>query len=231
MNIGQVALVGTGATPKSGNPKYYQGGHIPWVTSGALNEEEVREGSALVTAAALEDTNCKVFPPETVLLAMYGEGKTRGKCALLRISACTNQAIAAIQCNDQLVRPRYLFRFLQGRYEETRYAAAGGVQPNLNLSIVRAIQLPVPSLEVQDATIAFMDAALATLQRLASHTAGASKLLDRLNEAILLKAFSGELVPQDPDDEPASALFVRIQSERMAAGAPKKRGRGARARL
>jgi type I restriction enzyme S subunit len=228
MTVGETARVGTGATPKSGDPKYYEGGVVPWVTSGALNSENVAQGSAFVTEAALSETNCKLFPPDTVLLAMYGEGKTRGKSAILSITACTNQAIAAIQCDKEVVRSRYLFRFLQGRYEETRYAAAGGVQPNLNLSVVKAISLPVPSLDIQDQIVERIDVALAAVSRLTSQSTAVLKLLDRLDRSILDKAFRGELVPQDPADEPSSVQLNRIRAERAKPDPPKRHGRGAR---
>lgn len=228
LSIGEIARVGTGATPKAGDPRYYERGEIPWVTSGALNDEDVKQGSALVTEAALRETNCKLFTPGTILLAMYGEGKTRGKSAILSITACTNQAIAAIQCDEAIVRPRYLLRFLQGRYEKTRYAAAGGVQPNLNLSIVKAISLPVPSLATQDKIVDHVDVALAALSLLTVESTAASKLLGRLGQSILAKAFRGELVPQDPVDEPASVLLDRIRAEHAKADAPKRRGQAGR---
>ncbi|MEO5881270.1 MAG: hypothetical protein ABIQ06_02550 [Caldimonas sp.] len=98
--------------------------------------------SELVTERALSETNLTLYPPGTLLVAMYGEGKTRGRCAELRISATTNQALAAIQIADP--HRRYLRLVLEGSCESMRKAASGGVQPNLNLSLVRAIVVPLP---------------------------------------------------------------------------------------
>ena len=94
--IGDLSQVQTGATPLKKNASYYTNGSIPWVTSGALNELHIREASDYVTELAIKETNLKIFPKNTLLVAMYGEGKTRGKCSELLIDATTNQAIAAL---------------------------------------------------------------------------------------------------------------------------------------
>lgn len=82
-SIGEIAAVGTGATPKRGNQRFYKNGTVPWVTSGAVNEAIVDHAEQMITKAALKETNCKVFPPGTLLVAMYGEGQTRGKVSIL----------------------------------------------------------------------------------------------------------------------------------------------------
>jgi len=107
VKIEDIATIGTGATPLKGNKKYYDNGKIAWVTSGALNDEYVKEATDYVTEHALRETNLSVYPKHTLLLAMYGEGKTRGKCSELLIEASTNQAIAAIhfENHDYRVRP------------------------------------------------------------------------------------------------------------------------------
>ena len=78
-SLGQIAEVGTGATPKRGEKRFYAGGSIPWVTSGAVNAPIVKSAQEFLTEAAIRETNCKVFPAGTLLMAMYGEGKTRGR--------------------------------------------------------------------------------------------------------------------------------------------------------
>ncbi|MBK9211211.1 MAG: restriction endonuclease subunit S [Anaerolineales bacterium] len=94
--VGEVAKVGTGSTPLRSNERYWKNGTIPWVTSGALNDLFVNEANEFVTEAALKETNVKIFPKGTLLVAMYGEGKTRGKVSELIIDATTNQACAAL---------------------------------------------------------------------------------------------------------------------------------------
>ena len=97
ITVENIADIGTGATPLRSEAKYYENATIPWVTSGALNNLFVETAEECITTAATQETNAKVFPKHTLLIAMYGEGKTRGKVSELLIEAATNQACAAIQ--------------------------------------------------------------------------------------------------------------------------------------
>lgn len=151
-SVGELATVGTGATPARSNEAFYRGGTIPWITSSAVNESFVDAAEQFVTDEALRLTNLTLYPPGTLLVAMYGEGKTRGKCSELRIAATTNQALAALQV-DSAARP-WLKMFLEHNYDNTRRIASGGVQPNLNLGLIRSIKLPVPPLEEQHRIVA-----------------------------------------------------------------------------
>lgn len=216
-SVGQLADVGTGATPQRGEPRYWDNGSIPWVTSGALNQRVVLKASELTTVAALEETNLTLYPRGTLLLAMYGEGKTRGKCALLEIQSTTNQAIAAIQVPDAFRSTRdVLLHFLNYSYTSTRAAAFGGVQPNLNLSMVRDLRVPLPPEEEQIQVCVRLVEQFNRVSRFHWLVSECDRVFATLEPAILAKAFRGELVPQDPNDEPASVLLERIRAEREA---------------
>ncbi|PXX10674.1 type I restriction modification DNA specificity protein [Nitrosomonas ureae] len=106
VKVGTVSSVGTGITPLKGRSDFYANGNIPWVTSGALNDNFVTEASDYVTDLALKETNLRIYPKHTLLIALYGEGKTRGKCSELLIEAATNQAIAAIVQEGMLEKLR-----------------------------------------------------------------------------------------------------------------------------
>ena len=223
--LGDIADIGTGATPKRGRADYYEGGTIAWVTSGAVNDGIIAHADECITPTALNETNCKIYPAGTLLMAMYGEGKTRGKVATLGIDAATNQALAAIQVHHQgPASPQFVLWYLRSQYLSLRDQAAGGVQPNLNLGIIKRTCIDLPSSSEQGEIVRRIESAFAWIDRLAADATSARKLIDHLDQSVLAKAFKGELVPQDPADEPASALLDRIREERAAA--PKaKRGR------
>ena len=114
MRVKDISILGTGATPLKSETKYYLNGNIPWLTSGALNKNFIEDCDEYITKEAYDKTNLRLYPPNTLLLAMYGEGKTRGKCSELKIKATTNQAIAAIVMNRTASKlKKYLKLFFQ----------------------------------------------------------------------------------------------------------------------
>ena len=184
-------MVGTGATPRRGQSRYY-GGDIAWVTSAVVNNDFVDQVTEYVTKEALDETNLTLYPPGTLLVAMYGEGKTRGKCSELRISATTNQALAALQTDASA--KVYLKLFLDFNYEETRKVASGGVQPNLNLSLVRAVRVPFPPLAEQNRIVSEVGSRLSLLRETEAQVDANSRRVARLRQSILAQAFCGEIV-------------------------------------
>ena len=227
VTVDQLAHVGTGVTPLRANVAYFDGGTIPWVTSGALNSETVTGANEQVTTLAAQQCRLELYPAGSLLLAMYGEGKTRGKCAELLIAATINQAIAAIVLEPSAQGCKaYLKTFLLKSYEKMREQAVGGVQPNLNLQIVKSICFPLPPMSEQTEINRTLDERFEQVsqQKMALEISLKQSAAQRKN--ILQAAFSGQLVPQDPADEPASVLLARIRAERQERGTGFARGRG-----
>lgn len=157
--IGTHFSVLSGGTPSRGNPAYWIGGSIPWVKTTEVNYCEIAETEEHITPDGLENSAAKLLPQGTLLMAMYGQGVTRGKVALLGIEAACNQACAAISPIDEVVRTRYLYHFLTWRYEEIRILAHGGQQQNLNLEIVRGLLVAIPDTHAeQDEIVTILDA-------------------------------------------------------------------------
>lgn len=226
-SVDQLASIGTGVTPLRSKAIFFEGGEVPWVTSGALNHEFVSVASDLVTSTALKECRLDLYPIGTLLVAMYGEGKTRGKCSELAIPATINQAIAAIVLEGYALECKaHLKSFLLKSYEDMRKHASGGVQPNLNLQIIKTVAVPLPPAKEQRSIQSLLSVHLeaAREQQAAIETALKQSTAQRQN--ILRAAFSGQLVPQDPDDEPATVLLERIRAERATQrGTPTRRGR------
>lgn len=226
--IDQVAHVGTGVTPLRSKSQYFMDGTIPWVTSGALNDEIVSEASEHVTPLAIEECRLELYPTGALLVAMYGEGKTRGKCSQLSFPATINQAIAALVLEGSAgVLHWHLKTFLLDAYEAMRKQASGGVQPNLNLQIIKSLTFPLPPLDEQMEIQNCLADQIAQHGELQKMIKVALKQSAAQRKNILKAAFAGQLVPQDPNDEPASVLLDRIRAERSAEGntTATKRGR------
>lgn len=222
--LSDIALVETGKTPDRSEPKYWTNGSIAWVTSAATGASTCEEAKEFVTHQAAKECNLKIFAPETLLLAMYGEGKTRGQVTELRIHAACNQACAAISVDKNLAELGFVKLRLEENYEEIRKMAAGGAQPNLNLGKVREISISLPPQEIQADIVGHVDQLFTFAGQLEAQALAAKQRIDALTQSILAKAFRGELVPQDSNDEPASVLLERIRAQRAAAPRP-KRGR------
>lgn len=215
VRIGDVSSVGTGVTPLKSRTDFYNDGTVAWVTSGALNKPYVSEASNYITELALLETNLKLYPSGTLLMAMYGEGKTRGKCSELQIPATTNQAIAAIvQQGLEKYTRKYLKWFLFKNYNDIRKRSSGGVQPNLNLGIVKNTLFPLCSIEEMNEIADVLEQKLSIVDSVNADIYLQLSKSEALRQSILKKAFSGKLVPQDPNDDPASELLKRIAKEK-----------------
>ncbi|MBS0467620.1 MAG: restriction endonuclease subunit S [Proteobacteria bacterium] len=140
--LGEIARITSGGTPDRSKPEYW-GGDIPWVTTGEIQFNTITESAERITQAGLQNSSAKRFPPGTLLMAMYGQGKTRGQVAKLGIEAATNQACAAIQLQDHY-DPDFYFQYLSSQYEEIRELGNAGTQKNLSGGILKGVPVPVP---------------------------------------------------------------------------------------
>lgn len=191
--LGDSHTVQTGGTPSRSNPRYWKSGTIPWVKTAEVSYSTIAETSEHITSAALQETAVKLFPAGTLLLAMYGQGVTRGKVGKLGIEATCNQACAAIQCSDTSVDPDYLYYFLEWQYQSIRARAHGGQQQNLSLDIVRKIPIAYPRELSEQREIA--SALRAIDHKVELHRARLATL-EELYQRVLLDIMTGE-VPAD----------------------------------
>lgn len=227
-DIQSVAQVGTGSTPLRSNPAFFAASGKPWITSAATSDPFVFGAKEFVTDAAVVAHRLRTYPIGTLLVAMYGEGKTRGQVTELAIEATINQACAAIVVNEARALKEFVKLALQANYLVMRELAEGGNQPNLNLTKVKTFPIRLPSILEQAEIIRRVETLFDYAERLEARCAAASKQVDRLTPALLARAFRGELVPQDPDDEPASLLLERIRAKRPSiVNAPRRRRVGA----
>jgi len=146
----EIADIGTGATPLTSNDDFYHGGTIPWITSSATNNLFVDVPELYITEKALKETNCKVYPIGTLVVAMYGQGKTRGQITELNFPAATNQACATISFyHPEFYLRKFIKLYFRKIYDEIRELAQGGAQPNLNMGKIKNTIIPVPPIMEQ----------------------------------------------------------------------------------
>lgn len=153
--IGDVFKVTTGGTPSRSNVTFWNG-DIPWVKTGEVNYYVIESTEERITAEGLKGSAAKLCPPNSVLVALYGQGPTRGRVGMLGIEAAVNQACAAIYPNADF-DPWFVYYYLSGKYLSLRAMAQGAAQPNLNLAMIKGFGIPTPTLEEQKAAVAGID--------------------------------------------------------------------------
>ena len=190
MRLGDVCKTGSGSTPLRSRKDYYDGGNVPWLLSGEVAQGEVTKATNFITELALKETSVKMFPPGTVLVAMYGA--TAGEVGILRFASTTNQAVCGIHPSDHFV-PEYLyFVFLQKKAELVAQAV-GGAQPNISQEKIKNTIIPVPSIKQQRVIVDRLEGVRHQARQLESTYQQKLMELEGLKKGLLGAAFRGEL--------------------------------------
>ncbi|MBF8007567.1 restriction endonuclease subunit S [Pseudomonas brenneri] len=218
VRLEEIAQVGTGATPLRTNPKYFAPATINWVTSGETSQDYIHESEQKVAPLALTETNLTVYPPHTLIVAMYGQGKTRGQISELLIDACTNQACAAIQLLDQNESHRKFVKyFFVKSYDDIRLLAAGGAQPNLNLGKIKETVLPLPPVIEQHRIVAKLDQLMILCDQLKARLTQARQLNEQLASTLVERALTedSQQAPMATDRQIARTLLAAEITHRL----------------
>ncbi|MEH2191694.1 MAG: restriction endonuclease subunit S [Nostoc sp.] len=179
--LGEIAHITSGGTP-SRNKLEYWNGDIPWVKTGEINYGIITSTEEKITYDGLNNSSTKIIPANTLLMAMYGQGVTRGRVAILGIDAAINQACAAIYINNGNTLTDFLFYSLYYSYEKIRNLGHGANQKNLNSALIKSIEVYLPTLPEQK-TIAHT---LRTIQK-AKETHQRELELERERKAALMQ--------------------------------------------
>lgn len=142
IKLGSLANISSGSTPSRTNESFYKG-NIPWVKTGEVNGKIILDTKEKISQDALKRFSCKLYPKGSLIIAMYGQGKTRGQIGKLGIEATTNQACAVIPPSNKM-NYEYLFTLLKFSYEDLRDLGRGGNQPNLNAGLVKNYEVINP---------------------------------------------------------------------------------------
>lgn len=147
-----------GATPSTKNKEYWEGGNIPWMSSGEVHQGQVLRVEGRITQKGYDHCSTKMVPRDSVVIALAGQGKTRGTVAITRIELCTNQSICAIVPDKTKVLPDYLYYYLKGQYFDLRRLSSGdGTRGGLNLKMINNYGIPIVSLGHQREIVEILD--------------------------------------------------------------------------
>jgi type I restriction enzyme S subunit len=140
----------TGGTPSTEKKEYWENGTIPWLSSGEVHKKIIRDADGRITEKGFQHSNARFYPSHSILIALAGQGKTRGTIAITEIEATSNQSIAAIIPNKELVEPYFVYYYLDSLYQELRSISAGAGRAGLSLSILADVSIKLPDKPIQE---------------------------------------------------------------------------------
>ena len=202
-----LAEVSSGGTPNRRKPEYWNG-DIPWITTSLVDFNQIKNAEEHITKEGLDNSSAKIFPKGTMLMAMYGQGVTRGKVGILKLDAATNQACAAIKWNKK-IDTQLMFFQLQRIYEDIRNISNSGGQKNLSAGLIKRIRLSYPPIAEQKKIASFLTIVDSKLRQLRRKKA----LLEEYKKGVMQQLFSREIRFKDEEGKEFPEWEKRLFSE------------------
>ncbi len=196
--LGSLGRVGNGSTPKKSVSEYWSGGNFPWLTSAKVYDRDIIAADQFVTETALRECHLPQIEPGAVLIAITGQGKTLGHCAVLRTRATINQHVAYVATDLDRADPSFIRGYLETQYEYLRQVGAGGgsTKGALTCGFLRSMPVPLPlTLDEQKEIVAILDAIDSKVELHRRKLA----VLDELFNVLLHKMMTGEIRVADLD--------------------------------
>lgn len=194
VKLGDVCELATGGTPSRKKKEYFENGNIKWLVSGDINQREIYDCEGRITDEGLANSNAKYLPENSVLIALNGQGKTRGTVALLRTKATCNQSLVSINPKTEVaLDTKFLFYVLDGMYGKIRTMTgdSGNDRRGLNMPLIRSIEIPLPPLAEQQRIVAKLDAAFAEIDRAVEKEQQKIFLTSKMQARLTSSIFSG----------------------------------------
>ena len=211
--LGEITDIGTGSTPSRDNSQFWHSGTIPWVTSGSTSSPRISAGDEFVTEDAVKAHRLRIYKPGTLLVALYGQGKTRGQVSTLEIESTINQALSAIcPIEDYEEVQDYLKLLLRRNYDVIRLRSAGGAQPNLNVQKIKEIFVPVPPIEEQRRIVSKVDQLMALVDQLEKQKAQKSEVAAAYAQATVATITGIQTKESEPMKAPKTELITKLET-------------------
>ncbi|HBC3401495.1 TPA: restriction endonuclease subunit S [Vibrio parahaemolyticus] len=197
VNLRWISTIYAGGTPSKTNQSFWENGTVPWINSGAVNQGLVTKPSTLITEQAYQNSSAKWIPKGSLVVALAGQGKTKGMVAQLAIDSTCNQSMGAIvpECSEY---SRYLYWWITSNYQNIRNMAGGDLRDGLNLEHLGSIQCPQPSIDESVSIANFLDHETAKIDTLIEKQQQLIKLLKEKRQAVISHAVTKGLNPQAP---------------------------------
>lgn len=156
-NLGEISEIVLGGTPMKTKHEYWDNGTIPWMSSGEVNKKTIYSTDNFITKAGYDNSSATMVPANSTVIALAGQGKTRGLVARIKIKLSTNQSLATL-IPKKIINNDYLYYYLESQYNKLREVSSGnGSRGGLNKEILKKYPIPVPPLAVQEHVVSILD--------------------------------------------------------------------------
>jgi type I restriction enzyme S subunit len=187
----------SGGTPDKTILSYWEDGTVPWLNSGAVNDKIIKEPSTYISLEAFENSSAKWIPAGSLVMALAGQGRTKGMVAQLAIPTTCNQSMAAIIPGPE-INPKFLFWWLESNYQNIRNMAGGDLRDGLNLELLGDIRCPLPTHSEQNIIATFLDSETERIDALVAEQLRLMELLKEKRQAVISHAVTKGLNPNVP---------------------------------
>jgi type I restriction enzyme, S subunit len=208
--LGHFCRIGNGSTPSRGNTSYWSDGHYPWLNSSYANEDAITQADQFVTAVALEECHLPIVPSGSLLVAITGQGKTRGKAAMLSMEATINQHLAYVTPKAAIASGRYLQRVFDGAYSHLRSISddSGSTKGALTCGDLKHFRIALPEVPEQVAIVDHLDQATGDIDATIDRARREIELLQEYRTRLIADVVTGKLnvreaaadLPDEPDE-------------------------------
>lgn len=190
--LSHLSKIKTGGTPSRENLDYWTDGDIPWLASGEVNKGIIKNVDNFITPLGMVNSNATMLPIDTVMIALNGQGKTKGMTALLKVPATCNQSLAGAITDKRVLDPTYLYYYLKSKYSNIR-GLKGEARDGLNLDIIGSIPVPIPPIETQQAIVEQIEARVNKLDAAETKLSKSIKLLEEYRSSLISNVVSGKV--------------------------------------
>ena len=191
--LSYIAKTISGGTPSRDKIEYWKNGTIPWMSSGEINNEFISNTKEFITALGMQNSNAKILPKHTVMMALNGQGKTKGKTAILEIETTCNQSLVGFVCDDREVEYKFLFYVFKTIYKYIRSLVGDESREGLSVSFLRQQRIAVPSISEQQKIIQYLDSITYNIEDIIRDVDLQIEKLKEYRQAIISEAVTGKV--------------------------------------
>ena len=188
-----IGKLNSGGTPSTQVKEYWNNGTIPWLSSGEINNNNIESSNEKITELGLRESTARLFPKGSVLLAITGQGKTRGRTSLLKIDSSSNQSVVGIAIDHSKIFNYFLWYYLQSQYWNLRSLSQGSVQSGLNLHILKNYYIPSNSLIEQKEIVDYIDEHTLKINLVIKNIQSQIKKLQEFTQSLTSSAVTGKI--------------------------------------